>query len=419
MKRTPGASVGSRFELFIAGRYLRAKRKQAVISIITGISVVGVAAGVMALVIALAINTGFRNTLQRNLLGATAHVTVLEKEPGNGIQDWESLAAKLRNLKHVKKASPGLYGQVFFAGPVQSAGGVLKGIPLGSDQAAADVLMRLKNGSLATLGNRGRYPGIIMGSKLAQSTGMLMDSIITIISPQGELTPMGARPAYYKFQVVGLFESGFFDLDNAWAFTDLKSAQRVLSLGDVVNSIELKLDDPNEAPGVAAAAGSLLPPRLTATTWMEQNRQIRNALRMERVVTVVTIGLIELIAALNIVITLIMMVMEKYRDIAVLMSMGARREQIRRIFMYQGLLIGCVGTAIGLVLGYGISFLAGHYQLLRLDEEVYSLSFVPFEPQWWDGLWIAAAAIFVSWAATLYPARSATRIAPAEALRYE
>jgi lipoprotein-releasing system permease protein len=411
--------VASRFELFVARRYLRAKRKQAVISLITAISVMGVAAGVMALIVALAINTGFRNTLQRNLLGATAHVTILEKEPGNGIQDWQTLAAKLRTLKHVNRASPGLYGQVFFAGPVQSAGGVLKGIPLGSDQAAADVLMHLKQGSLANLSATGRYSGIIMGSKLAQSTGMMMDSVITVISPQGELTPMGARPAYYKFRVVGLFESGFFDLDNAWAFTDLHSAQRVLSLGDVVNSIELKLDDPNEAAGVAAASDKIMPPRLTATTWMEQNRQIRNALKMERVVTVVTIGLIELIAALNIVITLIMMVMEKYRDIAVLMSMGARREQIRRIFMVQGLLIGCVGTAIGLVLGYGISFVAGHYHLLRLDEEVYSLSFVPFEPQWWDGLWIAAAAIFVSWAATLYPARSATRIAPAEALRYE
>ncbi len=407
------------FELFVARRYLRAKRKQAVASVITVISIGGVAAGVMALVIALAINTGFRNTLQRNLLGATAHVTILEKEPGNGIQDWESIVQRLRKIPHVVKASPGLYGQEFFAGPIQAAGGVLKGIPLGSDQAAADVLKNLKQGSLSNLATPGSYPGIIMGSKLAQNTGMLMNSMITVISPQGELTPMGPRPAYYKFRVVGIFESGFFDLDNAWAFTDLKSAQKVLSLGDVVNSIELKLDDPNLADEVAKACDRLVGPKLSATTWMEQNRQLRNALRMERVVTVVTIGLIELVAALNILITLVMMVMEKYKDVAVLMSMGARKEQIRRIFMFQGLLIGCVGTAIGLVLGYGLSFLAGHYRWLRLDEDVYSLSFVPFEPQWFDGLWIAAAAIFVSWVATLYPARSATRIAPAEALRYE
>lgn len=409
----------NRFELFVARRYLRAKRKQAVISVITFISIGGVAAGVMALVIALAINTGFRNTLQRNLLGATAHVTILEKEPGSGIEHWEQIAARLQSVPHVATASPGLYGQVFFAGPVQGAGGVLKGIPSGAGQAAAEVLKRLKQGSLAGLTNAGRYPGIIMGSRLAQNTGMLMDSVVTVISPQGELTPMGPRPAYYKFRVVGIFETGFFDLDNAWAFTDLKSSQRVLSLGDVVNSIELKLSDPNQADAVASACERIVGPKLAATTWMEQNRQLRNALRMERVVTVVTIGLIELVAALNILITLVMMVMEKYKDIAVLMSMGARREQIQRVFMYQGLLIGCAGTAIGLVLGYGLSFLAGHYHWLRLDEEVYSLSFVPFEPQWFDGFWIAAAAIFVSWVATLYPARSATRIAPAEALRYE
>lgn len=407
------------FELFIARRYLRAKRKQAVISIITVISIAGVAAGVMALVIALAINTGFRNTLQRNLLGATAHVTVLEKEPGNGIENWEALLPKFRSIPGVVKASPGLYGTVFFAGPIQGAGGVIKGIPVGSEQAAADVLIHLKQGSAANLAKAGAYPGIIMGARLAQSTGMLMESVITVMSPQGELTPMGARPAYYKFRVAGLFESGFYDLDSAWAFTSLKSAQRVLALGDVVNSVELRLADPDRAAEVAAACEKMVGPKLTATTWMEQNRQLRNALRMERMVTVVTIGLIELVAALNILITLVMMVMEKYRDVAILISMGARREQIRRIFMYQGVLIGCVGTVIGLALGYGLSFLAGHYRWLRLDQEVYSLSYVPFEPQWYDGLWIASAAILVSFVSTLYPARSATRIAPAEALRYE
>lgn len=409
----------SRFELFVAGRYLRAKRKQAVISIITVISIAGVAAGVMALVIALAINTGFRNTLQRNLLGATAHVTVLEKEPGSGIEKWEAILPKLRGLPGVTQASPGLYGTVFFAGPLQGAGGVIKGIPLTGEQAGADVLKHLKQGDASGLGRDDRYPGIIMGSKLAERTGMLMNSIITVMSPQGELTPMGARPSYHRFRVVGIFESGFYELDFGWAFTDLKTAQRVLSVGDVVNSIELKLADPDKAAAIAAECDKLLGPKFSALTWEEQNRQLRNALRMERMVTVVTIGLIELVAALNILITLVMMVMEKYRDVAVLMSMGAKREQIRKIFMYQGLLIGCVGTVIGLTLGYTISFLAGHYRWLRLDEEVYSLSYVPFEPQWFDGLWIAAAAIFVSFIATLYPARSATRIAPAEALRYE
>jgi lipoprotein-releasing system permease protein len=411
--------VASRFELFVAGRYLRAKRKQAVISVITVISVVGVAAGVMALIIALAINTGFSHTLQQNLLGATAHVTILEKQPGNGIEDWERLIPRLRSIPHVILASPGLYGNVFYSGPQQAAGGILKGIPIGSQQAAADVLKHLKAGSLARIGAASTPPGIILGSGLAQSVGMLPDAVLTVISPQGEISGPIVRPAYFKFRVVGIFESGFSLLDSNWAFTSLQSAQKVLALGDVVNSIELKLDDPNLASEVASAADKIIGSKLTATTWMEQNRQLRNAFRMERIVTVITIGLIELVAALNILITLVMMVMEKYRDIAVLMSMGAKRAQVRKIFLYQGLLIGVVGAAIGLIAGYGISFLAGHYRWLRLDEEVYSLSYVPFEPQWTDGLWVAAAAILVSFVATLYPAWSATRIAPAEALRYE
>lgn len=372
----------------------------------------------MALVIAIAINTGFRNTLQRNLLGATAHVTVLEKQPGNGIEDWESIVPRLKQVSHVVQAGPALWGGVFFSS-VQSAGGYIKGIPPGANQAAADVLTHLKEGSLDHLKEDRGFPGIVLGSKLAETTGGLLNSVITVISPQGEMTPVGARPSYFKFRVVGIFDSGFYDLDSAFAFTTLESAQKVLSLGNVVNSIELKLDDPNRAPEIARQVESMLGPRLAATTWIEQNRALRNALQMEKIVTVVTIGLIQLVAALNIFITLIMMVMEKHRDIAVLMSMGARREQIRNIFMLQGVLIGVAGTAVGLVLGFGISLLAGHYQWLKLNEEVYSLRFVPFEPQWFDALWISAAAIFVSFIATLYPARNATRIAPAEALRYE
>jgi lipoprotein-releasing system permease protein len=411
--------VAKRFELFVALRYLKARRKQVVISVITAISVIGVAAGVMALIIALAINNGFRNTLERNLLGATAHVSILEKEPGPGIADWRELAAKLRKLPHVVSVTPSLYGHVFLTGPLQSAGAVLKGIAPGSEGETMGVLRYLKEGSLEGLKETSGLPGIILGSRLAQSTGMMMRSVVTVISPQGELTPFGPRPSYYRFRVAGIFESGFYELDSAWAFTSLKSAQKVLSVADVVNAIELRLDNIELAPEVAKEADKLIGPKLAATTWMEQNRPLLRALRMERAVTVVTIGLIELVAALNILITLVMMVMEKHRDIAILMSLGARHEQIRKIFMLQGVLIGVVGSAIGVFLGYVLSFLANHYHWIHLDEEVYSLSFVPFEPRWVDGIWVPAAAILVSFLATIYPARSATRIAPAEALRYE
>jgi lipoprotein-releasing system permease protein len=409
----------SRFEFFVALRYLKAKRKQAMISLITGISVLGVAAGVMAMVVALAINAGFRNTLQRNLLGATAHVTILEKAPSGGIEKWRELIARMRTLPHVTAATPSLYGAVFLSGPVLSEGAVLKGIDLNSSAQRADMLLHLKQGSIDAVRGAGGRPGLILGARLAERTGMQVGNLVTVISPQGEMTPYGPRPAYYSFRVAGIFESGFYDLDSTFAFTSLDSAQRVFSLEDVVNAVELKVDDIYRAPDIARAAEQTAGPKLAATHWMEQNRQLLNALRMEKAVTIVTIGLIQLVAALNILITLVMMGMEKYRDIAILMSMGARREQIQRIFLLHGLLIGAVGIVIGLVSGYTLCYLADHYRWISLDAEIYSLSFVPFEPRLLDGLWIAAVALAVSLVATLYPARSATRISPVEALRYE
>ena len=408
--------AANRFELFVAHRYLRAKRKQAVISVITIISIIGVAAGVMALVIALAINNGFRSTLQRSLLGATAHVMLLEKQPRDGIQNWQELDPRLRRLPHVVSASPGLYGKVLLSGPMQSEGAELKGIPI---DTPPDMLRHLKQGAFETLKNNSGLPGIILGSRLAQSTGMMLNSVVNVLSPQGELTPFGPHITRYQFRVTGIFESGFYDIDAFWAFTSLKSAQQVFSVGRVVNTIELRLDDIYAAPEVAKEAEKIAGPQIAANTWMEQYHQILNALNMEKIVTSVTIGLIQLVAGLNILIALIMMVMEKNRDIAILMTMGAKHQQIRRIFIMQGVLIGVVGTAIGLTLGYSLSFLADHYHWLRLDQDVYAVSYVPFNARWVDGLWIAAAAIFVSFIATIYPARSATRIAPAEALRYE
>ena len=413
--------MASSFELFVARRYLKARRKEAVISVITAISILGVAAGVMALIVALAINNGFRDTLQRNLLGAMAHINVQEKEPRNGIENWEALAAKIRQLPHVTAVGPALYTPIFFSGPVMSQGGILKGVDIGAEMQISDTLRHLKAGSVDRLrvAPDGGVPGIILGARLAEDIGILQNSMVNVTSPQGELTPFGPRPSIRRFRVVGIFESGFYDIDDRWAYTSLEAAQQALSLQDVVNQIEVKLDDLNRAPEVARTIQKIAGPKYATTTWMERNRQLLNALKMEKAVTVVTIGLIELVAALNILITLVMMVMEKYRDIAVLMSMGARRAQIRRIFMLQGILIGVVGTAIGLVAGYGLCYFADRYRWIRLDEQVYALSFVPFEPRWVDGVWVAAAAILVSFLATIYPARNATRIAPAEVLRYE
>jgi len=414
------------FELFIARRYLRAKRKQVVISVITAISVTGVAAGVMALVVALAINNGFRDTLERNLLGATAHVSILEKEPGPGIENWEKLVPQFARLPHVKSAAPALYESGYISGPIQGAGVAVKGVDIRPGAPLADALLHLKVGSIAGLrqpqagyGTTGELPGIILGSRLAENIGAVNGKQVTLTIPTGELTPFGPRPTFVRFRVAGIFESGFYDLDANWAFAALPEVQKAFDLTDVVNSIELMLDDIYQAPAVAMEAEKVIGPKLAATTWGEQNRQILSALSMERTVTVVTIGLIQLVAALNILITLVMMVMEKHRDIAILMSMGAKARQIRNIFVYEGALIGAVGTISGLVIGYTLCYFADHYQWVHLDQQVYSISYVPFEPRPLDGLWIAAAAMLVSIVATLYPARSAAGIAPAEALRYE
>ncbi len=418
MRLTIG-KLTQRFEWFVAGRYLRARRREAVISVITVISVLGVAAGVMALVISLAINNGFRNTLQRDLLGATAHVNILEKEPGEGIRDWRSLEQRLRRMPHVIATAPVLYGQVFLSGPQMSHQAVIKGVDIDAELRTSDTLRHLRQGSVERLNQQEGLPTIILGRKLADDTGMLLNSVVTVISPQGKLTPLGPVPATRRYRVVGIFESGFYDIDDNWAYASRENVQHLLSVTDVVNSIELKLDNLYLAPEVSKQAEKLAGPRYAATNWEEQNRQLLSALKMERIVTSITIGLIELVAALNILITLVMMAMERYRDIAVLMAMGARRSQIRGIFMRQGLMIGLAGTIVGLTAGYTLCYFADRYHWIRLDETVYALAFVPFEARVLDGVWVAAAAIAISFLATIYPASQATKITPVEVLRYE
>lgn len=407
------------FESFVARRYLTAKRRQAVISIITVVSIIGVAAGVMALIIALAITNGFRTTLQKSLLGATAHVNVVEKEVGNGFEDWMPIAKKLSQLSHVNSATGVLYAQVLYSGPQSSQGGILKGIPDNGSQEREELRRYIKQGSLDRLKASEGYPPILMGAKLAQKSGMMLNSLVTVVIPQCEITPAGFRPCYPRFRVVGMVESGFFDLDNTFAYATLADVQRVTGLDNSINAIELKLDDINTAVAVAEAAKKIIGDKLTASHWEEANRSVFNALKMDRIVTIITISLIQLVAALNILISLIMMVMEKSKDIAIMVSMGARWEQIRRIFIFQGLYIGAIGTAIGLVLGYGISYAAESGRWFTLDAEIYALSYVPFQPRPLDAIWVSAAALLVSFLATLYPARRATAVLPAEALRYE
>jgi lipoprotein-releasing system permease protein len=409
--------VKSTFELFIANRYLRARRKEAVISVITAISVLGVAAGVMALVIAVGVTNGFRNTLENSLLGAMANINVVPKQPGRGIENWPELAGRIRRAPHVTAVSPVLYWPTYLGGALEQKGVYVKGVEVDSEMAIGTTLRHLKAGSVDRLRDpNASPPGIILGSRLVEETGMTLNSNVEMAVQV--LTGFGPHFVSRRFRVCGVFETGFYDIDDNWVYTSLPAAQTAFGV-QAINQVEVNIDDMNRAPQVATEIRKVAGPEYTTTTWMERNQQLLGALKMERVVTVIVIGLIELVAALNILITLVMMVMEKYKDIAVLMSMGAKASQIRRIFMMQGVLIGAAGSAIGLTVGYLFCYFADKYRWIKLEESVYMMSSVPFQPHAYDGLWIAAAAVLISFLATIYPARNATRIAPAEVLRYE
>jgi lipoprotein-releasing system permease protein len=438
-----------RFELFIASRYLRAKRRQAFIGIITGISVIGVAAGVASLVVALAINNGFRQDLQQRLLGSTSHIS-LQRIADDGIKDWPALMDRLSKQPHVVAAAPAIFEQVLISRGPRARGAVLKGMIPKYERQVGDLLSSVKDGSAAALEETPRaagspaaradeasappqspdslsdlqhrvaaMPPIVLGKDMADNLGATVGSVVLVTSPQGELTPFGMVPKYSRFRVVGIFNSGFFDYDSSWAFARLSDAQQLFGLGDLISVMEFKVDDIYQAAEISRTLEDAAGKGFMATNWMEQNKAIFHALRLERLVTFITIGLIVFVAALNILISLIMMVMEKTKDIAVLMSMGTRKAQVRNVFIAQGMLIGMIGTAIGLILGYAISYAGGHYHMISLSAEVYSIDYVPFAPRLIDGATVALVAVGISFVATLYPSWSASRILPAEALRYE
>ncbi len=274
--------------------------------------------------------------------------------------------------------------------------------------------------SLAAVQQRlSAMPPIVLGKDMADNIGVSVGDPVQVVSPQGELTPFGMVPKYVRFRVVGIFNSGFFDYDSSWAFVRLSDAQRLFGLGDLISVMEFKVDDIYKADVISRQLEDAAGKGFMATNWMEQNKPLFHALKQEQLLTFITVGLIVFVAGLNILISLIMMVMEKTKDIAVLMSMGTRRAQVRNLFIAQGVLIGVIGTAIGLVVGYAISYAGGHYHVLALSPEVYSIDYVPFAPRMIDGVWVALFAVLISFVATLYPSWSAARILPAEALRYE
>ena len=420
-----------KFEAFIALRYLRAKRKQTMVSVISVISILGIAAGVMALVIALAFSTGFKEDVQGKILGATSAINLLriDRTP---MPRYEEVLRKVSGVPHVTGSAPAIFNQVFIASASHNQGAALKGINPAWESQVSDFLSHVVEGDPHALDKR--YAGaesfaenvpppldkIIIGKEMSRAMGVRVGDTLKVLYPMGRLTPMGMTASEKTFRVAAIFESGLWDIDANWAYVHIDAARRLFSYPErSALVLQFKIDDLENAEAIAENIRARAGDGFITTTWIELNKPLFSALKLEKLVLFLTIGLIIFVASLNIVTTLIMMVLEKQRDIAILTAMGATEKTIQRVFMLQGLIIGLIGTVIGDVLGIGISWILDTYKLLKLEAEIYSIPYVPFHVRGWDAVLISVTALVISYLATIYPARSAAKLDPVEALRYE
>ena len=406
------------FEWLVALRYLRSQYRPAVLRLVTLLSVIGVAAGVTTLVVALAMNTGFRQALRDRLLGVTAHINLKPASP-EGIRNYRELIERLKSTPGVRAIAPAIYLTVLISSGNQARGIVLKGVDPELERQSDQALQHIVSGSLDFSPDANGIPAMLIGRILAEELKISAGDYVTLTSPQGSLTPFGMLPRSRRFRVAGIFDSGFYDYDANWTFVTLASGQQLAGTGDVVSLLELRVDRLDDAQAIAAAVLHSAGNGFTTTTWMDENRALFRALSLEKLVTAIFIGLITFVAGLNILVVLSMTVTDKARDIAVLMAMGARREQVRNIFMWQGLVVGTFGTVVGLILGFAIAWVANTWRLIPLNPEVYAIPYVPFRSNGFDALWIAGASLGISIVATLIPARAAARILPVEILRFE
>jgi lipoprotein-releasing system permease protein len=422
------------FELQIALRYLLAKRKQAFISVISLISTLGVTVGVMALVIALALMTGLQGELRDRILGANPHIFVWKRAaaagaaaagtPGAPAADtggnFAAQTAMLRALPHVIGAAPAIIGKALVSAAGDQAFINLKGIDPAVEPQVTALVGAMRTGSLDALSNQAAdAPGaILLGTDLAAQLGVKVGDSISVLTPQGTLSPMGMIPRARRLRVAGTFTLGLYEIDSQTGFVSLDVARRLLDRQDI-DAIQLRLDDVFLAPQVAAGIGAKLGSGWFAQDWADMNSSLFSALWLEKMAISLTIGLIVMVAALNIVASLILLVMEKHRDIAILKTMGASARSITTIFMLQGLIIGVVGTAAGATLGFTVARILDKYKLIRVPVDVYQISHVPFTVLPLDFMLVVLAAILVSFVATIYPSRQAAKLDPAQALRYE
>ena len=415
------------FELIISLRYLLAKRKQVFISVISAISTLGVIVGVMILLIALAIMTGFQGELRSRILGAASHLSIYSLE-GRGIRDYPQVVDVLRGLPGVLGATPALYGKALISSSTGSGLVTLKGVDpfLEADVtefAGKMVAGRLEGLAKSSEGGEGSesspLPGIVVGEELALTLACLVGDSLNVTSPEGHLTPFGVLPRSRRFRVVGIYRVGLYDFDNSWALVELRDAQRLLGFEDEAIYVETRVEDIYAVKTLGVEVLRALGKGYGTVDWMEMNSSLFSALWLEKMVTTIFISFIVFVAALNIVASQIMIVMEKTRDIAILRSMGASARSIMTIFMLQGLIIGVVGTLVGSLLGVSICWVLDRYQVIHIPEDVYQVAFVPFKLLPMDFLLVVLAAPLVCFLATIYPAGRASRLNLTEALRYE
>ena len=415
-----------RYELFIGLRYLRARRRETFISLITIISVLGVMIGVMTLNVVMAVMTGFEETLRDRLLGINAHVALVKS--GDQLRDYEKLLDQVRQTKGVVAASPSIYGQVMLTSGPRVSGVVVRGVDPDKVNQVVDIERYIREGSLQSLKQQqplqvqGRtilLPGVIIGIRLANQLGVFLGSPIQVVSPLGSPTAIGVIPKVRRFVVVGIFDSGMSEIDSTLVYMNLKDAQTFFELGDAVTNIEIRVQDVYRAQSVAQDIQRRLGFPYLTEDWSRLWPNLFSALKLEKTVYFLVLLLMVLIGAFNIISTLTMVVMEKRKDIAILQSMGATRESIRRIFLIKGCVIGVVGTLLGVFLGLAICLLIQKYRFIELPKDVFLISTVPVRIYLSNFLLVGFASLFVCLLASIYPARQAAKLDPVEIIRYE
>ncbi|MEI6124914.1 MAG: lipoprotein-releasing ABC transporter permease subunit [Pseudomonadota bacterium] len=411
------------YEIFIALRYIRAKRKQAFISVITLISIAGVGIGVMALILVLGVMTGFTDDLRDKILGTNSHVVITGF--GSSITEYKNIMQKISSVQDVVASTPFVLSQVMLSSGSSVSGVVLHGIDIMTAPDVIDVKKTIKEGDIKLLDGEidaadgAKLPGIIVGKELSRMLGIYPGNPLTVISPTGLLSPTGMMPRWKKFLVVGIFESGMYEYDTSIAYISIANAQNFLKMNDAVSGIEVRVRDIYSTSGVVSAIQDITGPSYQVRDWKEMHKNLYSALKLEKTAMFIILTLIILVAAFSIVATLIMMVNDKNKEIAILKSMGATTGAIKIIFMFQGVVIGAFGTALGLGLGFLLAFLQNQYQIVSLSKDVYYIPALTVKISLIDTFWVAFCAVFISFVATLYPSGQAAGLDPAEALRYE